>query len=269
MLNSIIKLLMINMIFSCMTLTTFASNDKKRKLSPIGMTNWDPASFTNPETVPSRPDEYTFIVHAMMAPYEVGKLQQNIETIIGDEKDLDEDFNPNVVDLLADPKSISRKPLISTSIISEDTGNTFGSCGFILHVPNENYVASSAIDTGTNNHYKIGYTKPALENECNLLKNHFGLHFGPIDLLSKSYKNWYNEVVVTGTSLNTSSEVKINGIFIMEDEKGESLCDVSLELELRKIGKEHILPIIYLNRKTDPLSKEDADVIFNQPEMKR
>lgn len=171
------------------------------------------------------PNKFAYIVHALPP------------------NDLGSNYNANeIINLWKNPQDISKKVLLSTSLISDLKRGTYRNLGFILRVPPENIVSTHSRDSGTNNHFESD--NPAgVAAEITRLSRSFKIK-DPEDLIETSDSRVFNEVVVTGTS-DLGSKIEIAGVFVVVDKSGNPLVKRTEDLQsLIDIAKQYALPVV-------------------------
>tara|TARA_Y100000310_G_scaffold124700_1_gene123391 strand:- start:15784 stop:16950 length:1167 start_codon:yes stop_codon:yes gene_type:complete len=247
-----------NINLDTIDLEAFMNHMERLKENSIGFTTFertpvlshgtDPTlwetSMTNPLNHNSQ--NFRYLVHALSLPNNSGDLILRIfaleQCISGEGKLVN-------IDLLGKPFDISKKPIISTSLIDHNKSATFKDAGLILSVHEDNVLRTAYEDIGTN-----FPGKDALE-ELNNLRDTEGIG-DPEHVLTRSNPYSHNEVVLTGTS-KSGHKVQPIGLFVKTLPDGP--LDQQLSYELRTMSYRNNLPVIEIPEFFNPYAEKDLD----------
>ncbi|MDP2905783.1 MAG: hypothetical protein Q8O22_05720 [Candidatus Omnitrophota bacterium] len=190
-------------------------------------------TMTAPATLPAKPARFRFIVHALKLsddPAHLGLIERVRATGRHD---------PSLeINLLKEPKRISEKPIISTSVIDETHISTWGYGGYILGVP-----ADNILRTGSQFAAMIFGGGQEQADKLYAERDSKGV-LSPGEILKKT-KDQCNEVVITGRG-RSGELVEIEGVFIKIDSQGKPL-EEELASKLVALARQNNWPIILIN----------------------
>jgi hypothetical protein len=188
-----------------------------------------------PDVSVTEPPKYTFIVHGLRGSEAQEEWIQYFKKKGTFRK---EDY----IDLVETPERISEKPVVSTSVIDQDTHLTWGPFGFILKVPAENFVAASARDAGT----QLDLVGKELQSSLDLQRKVYGLP-DPGSVLKGTNAPSHNEVVLVGTA-PTGSKIEIAAIFVKVGPSGGFALNNSQKQDFQKLVARLKVPVVKIRK---------------------
>jgi hypothetical protein len=167
---------------------------------------------------------YRYLVHA----FNNSNHNMGLITAMNTNPDNHNDTIAPKIDIQNSPEMVKKRYSISCSLIDPDHTGTWGDCGLILEVPDENAIFITAMsDAGTPN-----YNIDRMEQLAKVSKK------SPEYILENSGKNSYNEVVVRGSS----SELR--GFFIKVYSDTGLPIDNLMAQKMRNLATNLNLPIV-------------------------
>lgn len=151
------------------------------------------------------------------------------------------------VNLIQTPQRISKIPIISALLVSQDKPMTYGmGIGLILKVPEENIFSTREVDLQSNQVRDLLGTAPKLAADKIVQKfNKYGLA-SPQKLLSSTPSDFYNEILLLGRTPG-AQKVAVVGYFIKAID-GMNVVDLMGNMDaLKAIAEENNLPLVILN----------------------
>lgn len=185
---------------------------------------WDPKFFTNPEDHDH--NNFRYVVHMIS--------RHHLRTKRSAEK---------IFSYLASTVSRNSNALLSATVIDNTNNGTFGSIGFIIRVPKENFVVANPEDIGSifaANNRSASVAARLIDDYKNLFK---------YSLLPPEYvlgnTKTYNELIIFGRQIEG---IEVTGVLIKENyrngKKVISDSDENLQIMMRALAEKYGLPIV-------------------------
>lgn len=201
--------------------------------------DWDPIdlpdvvaeSWKQDFSMPERhdPSRFCYLVHGLG-----GSARRALQMSFIFERTAEIDHSQDF-DLLESPLQISRKKLVSCSVIDQDHVATFGGVGLILRASVKNIIKAHHEDLGT-----------YFPNPSKVVTSSFRVLETVPSLLNRSPENSWNEVVLTGTT--DEGKLSVVGFWIKLDDDG-NLEDPTNTPRIIQLANRYKLPLIRIQRK--------------------
>lgn len=166
--------------------------------------SWE-ASFTDPKE--HNPNNFCYLVYGFVGKGE--RTLQKLDRLDMHAKDKPQPYWDEEINLFENPRRISEKKIVATSVINQNHTQTFSSAGLILKVPFENIVGFSPVDVGSSGSPERVMSK--LRGKISTIE----------ELLQQTPRYSHNEVVLLGKT--AYGEVEVIGSWRKVTQKGKPL----------------------------------------------